>query len=188
MFFKLFWYKVFVHWKLHILNFLVDSVLMSFAKLLTDWNTRHSLKRVIMYSSTKAITSFKQTNISLFLESEETFGYIQTGNTSTDYGHVTWQLSGLVTCNANLGKLKGLITSMLVDALWVKACGRRYDQKACVCKSVFDKSSYEEMSEMSCNEFPVRTKPNQTKQQQQQQQQQNLQGKGGRKVNNSSNQ
>ena len=61
----------------------------SFAKLLTDWNTGHSLKRVIMYSSTKAITSFKQTNISLFLESEETFGYIQTGNTSTDYGHVT---------------------------------------------------------------------------------------------------
>ena len=108
MFFKLFWYKVFVHWKLHILNFLVDSVLTSFAKLLTDWNTRHSLKRIIMYSSTKAITSFKQTNISLFLESEETFGYIQTGNTSTDYGHVTWQLSGLVTCNANLGKLKGL--------------------------------------------------------------------------------
>ena len=54
----------------------------------------------------------------------------------------------------------------------------------------FDKSSYEEMSEMSCNEFPVRTKPNQTKQQQQQQQQQqqNLQGKGGRKVNNSNNQ
>ena len=84
--------------------------------------------------------------------------------------------------------LKGLITSMLGDALWVKACGRRYDQKACVCKSVLDKSSYEEMSEMSCNEFPVRTKPNQTKQQQQQQQQQNLQGKGGRKVNNSSNQ
>ena len=27
--FKLFWYKVFVHWKLELLNFLVDSVLIS---------------------------------------------------------------------------------------------------------------------------------------------------------------
>ena len=27
IFFKLFWYKVFVHWKLKLLNFLVDSVL-----------------------------------------------------------------------------------------------------------------------------------------------------------------
>ena len=27
MFFKLFWYKAFVHWKLKLLNFLVDSVL-----------------------------------------------------------------------------------------------------------------------------------------------------------------
>ena len=27
VFFKLFWYKVFVHWKLKFLNFLVDSVL-----------------------------------------------------------------------------------------------------------------------------------------------------------------
>ena len=55
-----------------------------------------------------------------------------------------------------------------------------------VCKSVFDKSGYEEILEVSCNEFSVRTKPNQTKQQQQQQQ--NLPGKGGRKVNNSNNQ
>ena len=28
IFFKLFWYKVFVHWKLKLLNFLVDSVLI----------------------------------------------------------------------------------------------------------------------------------------------------------------
>ena len=28
IFFKLFWYKVFVHWKLKLLNFLVDSVLL----------------------------------------------------------------------------------------------------------------------------------------------------------------
>ena len=28
IFFKLFWYKVFVHWKLKLLNFLVDSILM----------------------------------------------------------------------------------------------------------------------------------------------------------------
>ena len=136
MFFKLFWYKVFVHWKLHILNFLVDSVLMSFAKLLTDWNTRHSLKRVIMYSSTKAITSFKQTNISLFLESEETFGYIQTGNTSTDYGHVTWQLSGLVTCNANLGKLKGLCHGSPVHFVQFCQCSPSIAVKLKVSKEI----------------------------------------------------
>ena len=33
IFFKLFWYKVFVHWKLKLLNFLVDSVLTSLMKL-----------------------------------------------------------------------------------------------------------------------------------------------------------
>ena len=31
IFFNLFWYKVFVHWKLKLLNFLVDSVLISFS-------------------------------------------------------------------------------------------------------------------------------------------------------------
>ena len=30
IFFKLFWYEVFVHWKLKLLNILVDSVLISF--------------------------------------------------------------------------------------------------------------------------------------------------------------
>ena len=30
IFFKSFWYKVFVHWKLKLLNFLVDSVLITF--------------------------------------------------------------------------------------------------------------------------------------------------------------
>ena len=30
IFLKLFWYKVFVHWKLKLLNFLVDSVLICF--------------------------------------------------------------------------------------------------------------------------------------------------------------
>ena len=32
MFFNIFWYKVFVHWKLELLNFLVDSVLILLLK------------------------------------------------------------------------------------------------------------------------------------------------------------
>ena len=35
--FKVFWYKVFVHWKLKLLNFLMDSVLISFSYWLLTW-------------------------------------------------------------------------------------------------------------------------------------------------------
>ena len=34
--FKLFWYKVFVHWKLKLLNFLVDFILKFYNKINTD--------------------------------------------------------------------------------------------------------------------------------------------------------
>ena len=33
MFFKLFWYNIFVHWKLKLLNFLMDSVLIYWCQL-----------------------------------------------------------------------------------------------------------------------------------------------------------
>ena len=47
IFFKLFWYKVFVHWKLKLLNFLVDSVLISSAvnldpRVLSLWRRQES--------------------------------------------------------------------------------------------------------------------------------------------------
>ena len=37
VFFKLFWYKVFVLWKLKFFNFLMDSVLISFSYWLLTW-------------------------------------------------------------------------------------------------------------------------------------------------------
>ena len=48
---------------------------ISFVKLLTNWDTRHSLKSVIVYLSIHAIASFKQANVTLFVESEESSGY-----------------------------------------------------------------------------------------------------------------
>ena len=38
IFFKLFWYKIFNHWKLKLLSFLVDSVLNPFPSIWTSYN------------------------------------------------------------------------------------------------------------------------------------------------------
>ena len=50
--FKLFWYKVFVHWKLKLLNLLMDSVLIIvrltwFNRLIIEWTRKHNSLSVV---------------------------------------------------------------------------------------------------------------------------------------------
>ena len=47
IFFKLFWYKVFVHWKLKLLNFLVDFVLTTFVTIAMILKVQHYSPKVL---------------------------------------------------------------------------------------------------------------------------------------------
>ena len=58
IFFKLFWYKVFVHWKLKLLNFLVDSVFKR------GWKTRNSAIQIVLQQFCK--TSCTKFPVALF--------------------------------------------------------------------------------------------------------------------------
>ena len=58
IFFKLFWYKVFVHWELKLLNFVVDSVLNSFSK----W-----FSKFLLVNDTSLCFNWKYNLIFLFL-------------------------------------------------------------------------------------------------------------------------
>ena len=51
--FKLFWYKVFVPWKLKLLNFLMDSVLILLTVVITNWHFLNWLYTSLTYVSTK---------------------------------------------------------------------------------------------------------------------------------------
>ena len=106
-------------------------------------------------------------------------------HTDRKHLHRLWPRHMTAEWSRHLQRKLGEVKSLDNQYAWWMHCGLRLADGGMrtrrLVSSVFDKSSYEEMSEMSCNEFPVRTKPNQTKQKQQQQQQQNLQGKEGRK-------
>ena len=70
--FKLFWYKFFVYWKLKLLNFLMDSVL-----ILIFWWTRTSPG--IEHNSTNMILILKK-RIEMLITSGAIHGYVPTSD------------------------------------------------------------------------------------------------------------